>query len=216
LENDGQQPSISRAVAVDWLLGGLRVTNDGRSLTIGVSFQSQDPELAARIANSYAESYLDDQVEMKLRATRDASAWLSQRLADMRQKLEASEAAVQQFQHEAGLTETKGITIAGQQLIELNSQLIAARAERTQAESRMRMATELARTGRAVADLSDVIDSTAVQALRTQLYEVQTKLDEQRNHWRGPMQASSTTTLESQKASLTRQSTMRSLAWLRA
>ena len=205
LENDGQQPPISRAVAVDWLLGGLRVTNDGRSLTISVSFQSQDPELAARIANSYAESYLDDQVEMKLRATRDASAWLSQRLADMRQKLEASEAAVQQFQHEAGLTETNGITIAGQQLIELNSQLIAARAERTQAESRMRMATELARTGRAVADLSDVIDSTAVQALRTQLYEVQTKLDEQRNHWRGPIQASSTTTLESQKASLTRQ-----------
>jgi uncharacterized protein involved in exopolysaccharide biosynthesis/Mrp family chromosome partitioning ATPase len=205
LKDDAQQPSISRIDAVDWLLGGLRVTNDGRSLTIGVSFQAQDPELAARIANSFAQSYLDDQLEMKLQATHDASAWLSQRLVDMRQKLETSEAAVQQFQHDAGLIETAGTTITGQQLVELNSQLIVARSERAQAESRTRMATELARTGGGGADLSDVLGSTAVQTLRTQLYEVQTKLDEQRNHWRGALQASSTTTLEAQKASLTRQ-----------
>jgi Mrp family chromosome partitioning ATPase len=123
----------------------------------------------------------------------------------MRQKLETSEAAVQQFQHDAGLIEAAGTTMTGQQLVELNSQLIAARLERAQAESRMRMATELARTGGGGSDLSDVLGSKAVQTLREQLYEVQTKLDEQRNHWRGRLQASSTTTLEAQKASLTRQ-----------
>lgn len=200
-----RQPNVDHTVAVNWLLSGLGVTNDGRSLTIGVSFRSHNPELAARVANAFAQSYLDDQMETKVQATRSASAWLNQRLTDMRRELEASEAAVQQFRHEAGLAEAGGTTLASQQASELNSQLVSARAERARAESRSRAAEELAGDESAFANLTDVLGSSAVQELRSRLYDVQTELDQQRDRWRGRAGESVMAERQAEAASLRRQ-----------
>ena len=71
-------PQVSDVQITDWLIGNLNVTNDGRSLTIRISFTSNSPELAARVANAVAQTYLDDQVLAKNRATMNAtSSWLS-------------------------------------------------------------------------------------------------------------------------------------------
>src|SRR5438034_8112946 len=53
-------PTSTRPQLVDWLIGNLIVSNDGRSLTIVVSFTSENPERAALIANAVAQTYLDD------------------------------------------------------------------------------------------------------------------------------------------------------------
>lgn len=204
-KDDADPRRAGHAGAVDWLLSRLHVVNDGRSLTIGVSFRSHDPDLAARIANAFAASYLDDQLETKVQATRMASAWLNERLKDMRRDLEASEAAVQRFRNEMGLVEARGTTVAGQQVNELNSQLVAARAERAQARALLRTAAERGRDGKAMADLPAVLNSTAVQTLWARLYDVQTKLDQERDRWRGPIQTSVTSELESEMASIKRQ-----------
>src|SRR5215471_14853848 len=55
-------PTLSPSQVVDWVVGNLNVSNDGRSLSINVTFTSASPALAARIANAVAETYLDDQV----------------------------------------------------------------------------------------------------------------------------------------------------------
>src|SRR5215467_4170514 len=88
---------LSRAQLTNWLVGNLGVSNDSRSLTIVVSFTSENPERAAQIANAVAQTYLDDQVLAKNRTTMMASDWLGGAVGKIRQQLEASEAAVDDF-----------------------------------------------------------------------------------------------------------------------
>src|SRR5262249_33759634 len=95
----------------DWILGNLGGANDGGSLTIYVSFTSESPERAAAIANQVAQTYLDNQVLAKTRATMRASEWLGDRVEKIRQQLEASEAAVDDYRRKAGLLQVKGGTI---------------------------------------------------------------------------------------------------------
>lgn len=135
-------PAITQAQLTDWLVGNLNVSNDGRSLTILVSFTSQNPERAAQIANEIAKTYLDDQVSTKTQAITKAASWLGERLDEIRQQLEKSEAAVDDFRRQSGLLEVKGGTIPAQRLADINGQLSTARSERMRAEVNLQIARE--------------------------------------------------------------------------
>jgi capsular exopolysaccharide synthesis family protein len=167
----------SRAQLTDWLIGNLNVTNDGRSLTIVVSFTSESAERAARIANAVAQTYLDDQVLAKNRTTMAASDWLGGAVGKIRQQLEASEAAVDDFRRESGLLQVKGDTIPGQRLADLNSQLSNARAERTRAELRLQTARQSGPE-----TLPDVLASPMIQMLRKDLTQINTAIAENQKY----------------------------------
>lgn len=203
-EATGELPiALTRANMIDWLLDGLQVSNDGRSFTIFVTFVSQSPELSALVANAFATAYLDGQIELKEAAARDASDWLRRRLEQMRSELEASEAAVIQFQRNAGLMETKGGTLDAQQVSELNSQLVLARSERLRAEAQAKTVRQLAGNGSVdLSGLSDVASPT-ILALRSELAQVNAKLDTYRD--RGAFRHPEAIALDSQAASLNRQ-----------
>ena len=46
-------PTLSRSQLADWIIGNLKVSNDGRSLTIDVTFTSESPAVAGRIAMAW-------------------------------------------------------------------------------------------------------------------------------------------------------------------
>src|SRR5205823_4492520 len=123
-----------RESVIDSFLGHLKVINDGKSYTIRLSFTSKDPTKAAQLVNAIADQYLVDQLEAKYDATKRANEWLNDRLTELRQKVRDSDAAVQAYQEQARLVEARGETVETQQLSELNSQLVIARANRAEAE----------------------------------------------------------------------------------
>jgi polysaccharide biosynthesis transport protein len=168
----------SRSDLVDIVMGGLRVNNDGQSYTIHLGFSSADPELAALLANAYAEAYIANQLDLKTKATEQASAWLSQRLVELRRELETSEAAAQAYRRTAGILEDKGSTVTAQQLGEINTQLVQARKERLEAESRLSSARSLLESGGDMEAAPDVMSSQLVQELRTKQAELRRKLAE--------------------------------------
>jgi uncharacterized protein involved in exopolysaccharide biosynthesis/Mrp family chromosome partitioning ATPase len=170
-------PTLTRAQLVDWLIGNLNVSNDGRSLTIVVSFTSENPERAAQIANAITQTYLDDQVLAKNRATMMASNWLGERVTKIREQLETSEAAVDEYRRKSGLLEVKGATIPAARLADLNAQLGNARAERTRGELRLQAAQESD-----LETLPDIVASPTIQRLRKDLAEVNLSIFEIRAH----------------------------------
>ncbi len=166
-----------RLVTLSLLYDKLTLNNDGRSYVIGIAVRTDEPELSARIANAYARVYLDFNRELKDRAVQRANAWLDERLAPMRDKLRAAERAVAAFREANGMVEESGPgpggarrgTVAGQQLLQLNTQLVAATADRLQREA---AAEEARRTGGDVSVLSAVVGSPLVQRLRGQEAEL--------------------------------------------
>lgn len=172
---DGQNASDPDPLApvIDAYLENLRVKNDGKSLTFRVSFRSEDPELAARVANAHAQAYLASQVALKVDATKRANQWLAQRVEDLRGQVAESERAVQAYRVQNNLNRMPGTgsettSIYGQQLAEMSAQLVAATADRAQAEARLAQVKELLRSGAGAESVPEVLNSSTIQRLREQ------------------------------------------------
>ncbi|HXH25508.1 MAG TPA: GumC family protein, partial [Vicinamibacterales bacterium] len=161
-----------RARVVDTFLDRLDVLPDGRSRVITIAFTSEQPELAARVANTLAELYLVEQLEAKYEATRLATEWLNDRTAELRDKVKASEDAVEAFRRQAGLIEGKGVTLASQQVAELNTQLILARTARAEAEARLRQVQSLLGGAGGVDSAAEVLSSPLIVRLKEQEAEI--------------------------------------------
>ncbi|MFC7397093.1 GumC family protein [Chelatococcus sp. GCM10030263] len=169
-------PEDKERAIIDRLLGGLRVSNDGRSFTIFIAYTSFDPVYAARVANAFAEAYLEQQTRLQAGATRQASEWLGKKLGDLRTAVEYSEAAVAAFRREAGLIEANGAPLKAQQLNALNAELAVARASRTGAEARLDTARMLAKQDGGAASFPEVLGSPVIQLLRKDKAELTRQL----------------------------------------
>jgi hypothetical protein len=65
-----------------------------RAYVIDIGFTSHDRDKSARIVNAIADVYIDDQLNAKYQATRRASLWLQERIAELRTQATAAERAV--------------------------------------------------------------------------------------------------------------------------
>jgi succinoglycan biosynthesis transport protein ExoP len=90
------------------LRGRLWVRRVGRSSVLDIAFNSSDPEKAATIANTIAESYLERDIQSKSIAATQASDWLSGRLTELREKVFAADQAVERFKVQGDSSQTAG------------------------------------------------------------------------------------------------------------
>ncbi|MEP9385983.1 GumC family protein [Mesorhizobium sp. KR9-304] len=106
----------------------LSVERKGATYLVEVSFKAGTAEEAARIANSVANEFADAQNGEIRQATEDAGRALSERLVDLRRKLNASEKAVADFAAENGILYIDdNDTLQMRQLTELSAQLALAK-----------------------------------------------------------------------------------------
>ena len=74
-----------------------------KSRVIVIDFLSENPELAARVANAIADAYLKRQQEAKQDQARSAGQWLSGEIDSLRKKVADSEAKVEAFRARSNL-----------------------------------------------------------------------------------------------------------------
>ncbi|MFB9950277.1 polysaccharide biosynthesis tyrosine autokinase [Rhizobium puerariae] len=125
-----------RQDAIDALLDNLGVSRVGRTYVLEVSYSSPSPGLAASIANAVGQAYLRDKLDSKYDATRRASAWLEDRIGELRKQALESDLAVQRFRADKGLVSAGSTLVMDQQLSELNTALITAQSETAQARAK--------------------------------------------------------------------------------
>lgn len=152
---------------INQFLRRLTIDNAGQSYGIAVNFESEDAKKAAQISNGIIDQYLVSQLEAKYDAMRRANAWLAERVEDIRLQVEVSEKAVQAYREKANLIQARGQTISAQQLSELNTQLVVARTDLAEAESRLRGIRELVRSNK-VNSAPEVLQSGYIQSLKQQ------------------------------------------------
>ena len=150
-----------------------------KSRVIVIEFQSRDPELAARVANSIAEGYLAMQQGAKQDQARSAGQWLSGEIESLRKKVAEAEARVEDFRAKASLfVGTNNTTLSNQQMGELNTQLTNARAQKSDAESKARLIREMLQSGQPI-EASEVLNSELVRRLAEQRVTLRAQLAEQ-------------------------------------
>ena len=143
---DGElQQQLVEAEIVEAMLDRLTVSSVGRSRVITVRFASEDPRLAARVANTIADLYIAQQVELKADATRQATEWLSNRLEVLRAEVELAERNAETFRAEIATIEGRDHDLISQQITQTSSQIIRARADYDTARVRLEHTEELLR-----------------------------------------------------------------------
>jgi polysaccharide biosynthesis transport protein len=119
----------------------LYVNRIGLTYVIQIGFKSYNADRAAEIANAVADAYIVDQLEAKYQATRRASAWLQNRIKELRDQVGTAERAVVEFKTKNNIVNTGGSNdkrlLGDQQVAELSSQLIIARANVAETKARL-------------------------------------------------------------------------------
>ncbi len=168
-----------QARVLDAFLDRLSVFQLESSRVIAISFQSRDPQTAAKAANTLADFYLTWHQNEKLKQTKEASAWLSVQISHLSKKVEQADIKAERFRSSSGLFEgSRNTTLDAQQLSELNSQLILAKAQRTETEARAALIKKMLKEKGDVAAAADVLNSLLIQRLLEQRVRVQRQLAE--------------------------------------
>jgi len=114
----------------------LQVTPVGRSRVVAIEFTSEDPALAARVANEVADAYIIQQLEAQFDATEQATTWLNDRLETLRAATLASEKAVADFRNRSLSGNGGPPELLDEQITQLSQQLLDAQARYNEAQSR--------------------------------------------------------------------------------
>jgi capsular exopolysaccharide synthesis family protein len=130
LENQKLPPELAV------FLGSLSVRRVPNSRLMDVSFESTDPQLAARIVNAHIRAYRDQNIQSKYDATTQASTWLEERLSEFKIKVQQSEDARIAYERKNQIwTLDDKQSITTQRLADANRQYTDAQSERMRKES---------------------------------------------------------------------------------
>lgn len=165
--NQEAEPAARLRQATRKVASNLEVSPPNEGQLINFAFVSTSPDLAARVANAYANAFINSTLQRRYEASTYARNFLERQIAKTRGDLEKSERQLVAYAQSQGIINTaaggaddRGAdagSLQGQSLVALNEALAQATARRVAAEGAYRSAASAGPT-------TDVTNST--QALR--------------------------------------------------
>jgi succinoglycan biosynthesis transport protein ExoP len=153
----------------------LTVKRLGLTYVITISFRSLNADRAAQIANAIVDSYVNDQFEAKYQTTRRAGVWLQERIRELQHQASSAEEAVVAFKEKNNIVETGGRLTTEQQLAEVNSQIVQARATTAEAKARLDRIDDIIKAEIPDATVADTLKSDVITKLRQQYLDYASK-----------------------------------------
>jgi polysaccharide biosynthesis transport protein len=135
------------------------------SRLVDVSVQAKDPAMSARMTNELVNAYINQNLETKLTAAKNAAEWLGERISDMRKKVETAEKALLHYKEAQDIItdfSSDAENITAQKLAELNTQLIEVESQRVEAETRFRQAISIENTPDMLDSIPEVLSNELI------------------------------------------------------
>ena len=159
----------NRELLVERLLAKVKVVGVRESRIANIQVRDADPERATRIANAFADMYIERNLDFKLEGARSAGTWLGEQTVGLRRQLENSEMELYKFRKErnlldVGLDDKQGMT--RQNLQSLNFKLTDVKARRIEIESIRKLILAAKNDISERESLPEIRDNPVVQKLR--------------------------------------------------
>ena len=159
-----------RDQVIDFLNRNLAIKRIGRTYVLEVAFTSPNPTEAAAIANSFTKAYRHDQAYANYEISRRASNWLLLRIEELKKKSLESDLAVEKFRIKKGLISTSQngaqVLVNEQQLGQINTQLVTAKANTSNAKARYERIQSIVNTRQMDAAVSESLANPVIVDLR--------------------------------------------------
>ncbi|SEN54094.1 exopolysaccharide transport family protein [Bradyrhizobium sp. OK095] len=183
----GLQPRASSpAETKEVQLGALEVLNrhitirkTEKSFIVDIEVWSTDPAKAAMLANTLTSAYLAESRNSQASAARRATADLSGRLKELRERLRNAETVLATYKAQNNFVGTQDALISDQQLSASNQRLSAARAATMDAQARLDQIEASRRTAADAGAIPEALQSPTIANLRAQYADARKKYAEQ-------------------------------------
>ncbi len=135
-EPAGEGETLAQSRAIGALLDSLNIAPIRNSRLADVKFRSSDAALAQQVVNAHLKAYIEQTMEFRFGASKDATDWLSARLTDARADVEKSELALQRYREQNDAISVEGReNIVVQKLGDMNAAVTRAKTERIEKEA---------------------------------------------------------------------------------
>jgi capsular exopolysaccharide synthesis family protein len=161
------------------ILANMDVEVGRKSNILKINYLSENPMVAAAMANGIASTYIEHNLDIRVKPFRDAVEWLSARTVESRTKVEDSEKVVQRYKEGKGIVsfESKENVIT-QKLQEIMTQLVQAESKRQETEVRYKQIQSVINDTELLATVPDIMNNPVIQALRTDELSVKRKISD--------------------------------------
>ncbi|MEJ2683163.1 MAG: polysaccharide biosynthesis tyrosine autokinase [Candidatus Sulfobium sp.] len=157
--------------------GGITVDPVKNSKIVTISYMSSNPELARSVANTVAQAYIDELLDLNMSSTQHMLQWMTKKAEEEKKKLDDSEKALQQYIKSQDLVTVRNKTASvPDQISQLNSQLVTAETKRDEMETLYNQVKEVSGRPGMAETVSAVADDPTLQALRRQILEAEQKI----------------------------------------
>ncbi len=166
---------------VSAMIGRIQVSPIRESRLVDVGVRARNPVMAARMANAVVRAYIDQNLETKLQAAKDAVKWLTERIDEERKKVEAAENALLQYKKENKIItdfSSDSENITAEKLARLNEQAIEAESRRVEAETRYRQALALKDNPDMLDSIPEVLTNELVQDIKKMEVDLYNRMSE--------------------------------------
>lgn len=181
--NARQQDDQRRGAVIGALMDNLDVELSKRTRIAVIDFDSPDPQVAAAVANSYAQNFIKLNLRRKSDASRYSLDFLKGQLGEAQARLSQSEQRALDYARRTRIIEARSATpgdnapqsLTTSTLVQLNGEAAGATARRIAAEERWRDVR-----GTPLMSISDVLGNPAIQGLLQEKAQQQGLYEEQR------------------------------------
>ena len=169
--------TVAQSRAIDRFLLNLDVAPIRNSRLVDVKYQSEDPALATSIVNTLAKNYIQQNLEYKFTASKEATDWLGERLAEQRKQVEAAEIKLQSYREQnAAISFDDRQNIVVQKLTDLNGAVTRAKTERIQREAIYKQLRAVQDNPAALDTFPAILANTFIQQQKGELAQQQQQL----------------------------------------
>ena len=150
------------------LLPNLDVKPSRESSLIQISFTFTEAQVAAQIANAFADAYVQTSIELRAQPAKANADWFDSQLAMLRERLAAAQLVLSNYQQQHGIVVSDDrIDIENTRLAELSRQLVESQAKTNELVSRKELLTNTGKNGGLADSLQEVLNSALIQSLKS-------------------------------------------------
>lgn len=155
---------------VSGLIARTKVIAIPLSRLIDVVVEAPESQLAADIANEIGRQFIQQDLDARAASSRQNTSWLDDRLAEQRTKVEASEAALQQYKEQQdALSVEDRQNIVVQKLSDLNAAVTKAKVDRLARETANTQVARAESDPSLLDSIPEIASNGVIREVRTQL-----------------------------------------------
>lgn len=176
IQEQWREDTQGQGSLVVWLASLLQKKLDVKpsreSNVINIAYTGTDPGFAAAIANAFAQAYIDVTLDLKVQPARQNAAWFEAQTRTLREKLEAAQSALSDYQQKAKIIATdERLDYENAKLNELSSQLTMVQAQTSDSRSK-------AKSAGGSDTLAEVMQNPLINGLKADIARLEAKLKE--------------------------------------